>query len=311
MRVGIYKDTLANRRGADAAVLALAAGLNERGTEAVVFEKPSLCSRVAEPWDVVIATGTNELLDLAALFPDRFPWPVVMQFHTNPKSQFKWKRFRRNRRIRAALARVRAIQVLSPAFVPQVVRYGAKVAVIGNWSAFAGQAAQAGATGKNIIYPAAWSKVKNQRLLLKAFARLTKEFPDWTLELYGAGKAPAKLPPQTKAMGYRELSAAYAQCAFVAFPSLDEGFGLVLADAARFGKPAVLVRDWIGTAATGGGLLAGASVRAYAQGLRTLMADPELTRAMGERAREFCAANYSRERILDEWLALLAEATGK
>ena len=292
MRVGIYKDTLANRRGADAAVLALAAGLNERGTEAVVFEKPSLCSRVAEPWDVVIATGTNELLDLAALFPDRFPWPVVMQFHTNPKSQFKWKRFRRNRRIRAALARVRAIQVLSPAFVPQVVRYG-------------------GATGKNIIYPAAWSKVKNQRLLLKAFARLTKEFPDWTLELYGAGKAPAKLPPQTKAMGYRELSAAYAQCAFVAFPSLDEGSGLVLADAAQFGKPAVLVRDWIGTAATGGGLLAGASVRAYAQGLRTLMADPERTRAMGERAREFCAANYSRERILDEWLALLAEATGK
>lgn len=30
MRIGIYKDTLANRRGADAAVLALAEGLREK-----------------------------------------------------------------------------------------------------------------------------------------------------------------------------------------------------------------------------------------------------------------------------------------
>ena len=305
MRVGVYKDTLANRRGADAAVLALAAGLNERGVQAEVFEKPSLSARVAEPWDAVIATGTNELLDLASLFPDRFPWPVIMQFHTNPKSQFKWKRFRRNRRIRAALARVQAIQVLSPAFVPQVLRYGAKVKVIGNWSAFPGQVSSSGADGKTIIYPAAWGGPKNQKLLLKAFARLVEEFPDWTLKLYGAGKVPDKLPPRAQAMGYCELSGVYAKCAFVAFPSLDEGFPLTLVDAAAFGKPAVMVRDWIGTAATGGGILSGASVRAYAQGLRTLMADPELTRAMGERAREFCAANYSRERILDEWMALL------
>ena len=311
MRVGIYKDTLANRRGADAAVLALAAGLVERGMEAEVFEKPSLSSRVAEPWDVVISAGTNELIDLASCFPDRFPWPVIMQFHTNPKSQFKRGRFSRNRRIRAALERVQAIQVLSSAFVPQVLRYGTKVKVIGNWSVFSGQASQAGAAGKTIIYPAAWGGLKNHKLLLKAFARVAKEFPDWTLELYGAGKAPAKLPPQTKAMGFCELSAAYAKCAFVAFPSLDEGFGLVLADAAAFGKPAVMVRDWIGTAATGGGLVAGASVCAYAQGLRTLIADPELVRAMGERARQFCLTYYSRERILDEWMALLAEVAGK
>ena len=59
MKIGIYKDTLANRRGADIAVLALAEGLRERGHDAVVFEKPDFEKRVAEPWDVVVSAGTN------------------------------------------------------------------------------------------------------------------------------------------------------------------------------------------------------------------------------------------------------------
>ena len=307
MRIGIYKDTLANKRGADVAVLALAEGLRERGFEVEVFERPQLGEKVAEPWDVMVSTGTNEILDLAAAFPEKFPWPVVQQFHTNPKSQFKWKRFRRNRRIRAALARVQAIQVLAPAFVPQVVRYGARVKVIGNWSGYAGRALTADTSGQTIIYPAAWGGPKNHALLIKAFARLAGGFPDWTLELYGAGKAPSKLPPQVKAMGYCDLAEAYAKCAFVAFPSLDEGFGLAIADAAAFGKPAVMVRDWIGTAAAGGGLVTGTSVRAYAKGLRQLMTDPGLAGEMGTKARQFCEARYSRGHILDEWMALLTE----
>ena len=147
MRVGIYKDTLANRRGADFAVLALAEGLRERGHDAVVFEKGDFGRRMAEAWDVVVSTGTNELIDLSncfsrrpartAPFPvPRFPFPIIQQFHTNPKSQLKWKRFVRNWKIRRALRRVSAIQVLSEDFVPQVEKYCANVVVIGNWSGF-------------------------------------------------------------------------------------------------------------------------------------------------------------------------------
>ena len=212
MRLGIYKDTLANRRGADAAVLALADGLRERGHDVVVFEKRDFEKRIKEPWDVMISTGTNELLDLYAWFManpspthplthssthplSHFPWPVIQQFHTNPKSQFKWKRFARNWKIRRALRRVSAIQVLSEEFVPQVEKYGVPVHVIGNWSRYEHiklttnqqplTANRQPLTANTIIYPAVFTKGKNQKLLIRAFAKVAGEFPGWRLRLLG------------------------------------------------------------------------------------------------------------------------------
>ena len=102
-----------------------------------------------------------------------------------------------------------------------------------------------------------------------------------------------------------DLSAEYARCSFVAFPSLDEGFGLAIADAAAFAKPCLTVRDWIGTAAAEGGIVTRHTARAYAEGLRRLMSDAGLCRRMGERAREFASQRFSRERILDRWETLL------
>ena len=258
MRVAIYKDTLANRRGADIAVTELAHGLCERGHAAILFEKQELASRLDETWDVFISAGTNELLDLAERFPGPFPFHVVQQFHTNPASQFKWKRFLRNRRIRRALSKVSATQVLSQDFVRQAAKYGPPVTVIGNWSKWGNSVPIAGNGNERpvIIYPAAFSKRKNQHLLVRAFASLSSDFPDWTLELYGGGTPPKQLPDRVKAMGFRDdLDNIYDSCAFLAFPSLDEGFGLAIADAAAFGKPALMVRDWIGTAAAGGGMV--------------------------------------------------------
>ena len=308
MRIGIYKDTLANKRGADVAVLALADGLRERGHEAVVFEKGELTSRLAEQWDVVVSSGTNEILDLAAAFPEKFPWPVVQQFHTNPKSQFKWKRFRRNRAVKAALKRVAVLQVLSESFIPQVSKYGARVEAIGNWSKYPLSEGEC-RSDNVIIYPAAFGGDKNHALLLKAFARIADDFPDWELRLYGRGDAPKSLPQRVKLMGYCDLAEAYRQCSFVAFPSLDEGFGLVLADAAMFGKPSLMIHDWIGLAKAGGGIVTRATVSAYADGLRRFMSDPELCKTMGAKARDFCAHTYSREKILDRWERLLLDCS--
>ena len=260
MRIGIYKDTLANRRGADVAVLGLAEGLRERGHQVEVFEKGALAEKTGLKWDVMIAAGTNELLDLAAAYPKKFPWPVIMQFHTPPKSQFKRKRFIRNWRIRRALRRVHAIQVLRKEFVPQVAKYGTKVAVIGNWSRYEGEE-PATCAEKLIIYPAAFGGKKNHALLIEAFTIAHKHYPDWSLELYGGGKAPDYLPEGVKAMGYCDLREAYRRCAFLAFPSLDEGFGLVIADAAMFGRPCIMVKDWIGTCADGVGIEQSSKVR--------------------------------------------------
>ena len=320
MRIGIYKDTLANKRGADVAVLALAEGLRERGHEVEVFEKPKLLERIKEPWDVVISTGTNEILDLAAVYALRFPWPVVQQFHTNPKSQFKWKKLLRNRAVRAALRRVDVIQVLSEEFIPQVVRYGAKVEVIGNWSKFSVQPSSR-SEEKVIIYPAAFQTVKRQDLLIRAFAKVSNDFPDWRIRLLGSegtrhATACRKLVEKLGLSdciafcGYSgRLDVEYKKCAFVAFPSFAEGVGLVLADAAMFGKPSLMIHDWIGLAKAGGGIVTRATVSAYADGLRRFMSDPELCKTMGAKARDFCAHTYSREKILDRWERLLLDCS--
>ena len=328
MRVGIYKDTLANRRGADFAVLALAEGLRERGHDAVVFEKGDFGRRMSEKWDVVISTGTNELCDLYDCFSTRstrstrlIPFPIIQQFHTNPKSQFKWKRFVRNWRIKKALRHVDAIQVLSESFIPQVERCGALVSVIGNWSEMRAQTVEnrSDLFSNVVICPAALAKVKNQKLLIAAFARIAAEFPDWKLRLLGrvdGGYADEcrRLAAKSGIAGRIEfagfcdsLAAEYQKCAFVAFPSVDEGFGLVIADAAAFAKPCVTVRDWIGAASAGGGIVASPTVSSYADGLRMMMADVELRRRMGVAAQRFCAATYSRERILDKWETLISE----
>ena len=135
---------------------------------AVAFEKAELVERLRDAWDVVISTGTNELLDLNGFAGA----PIVQQFHTNPRSQFKRKRLLRNWKIRRALRRVAAIQVLQEAFVPQVAKYGPPVSVIGNWSGQTPPAVPCEAAAPVIIYPAAFAKAKNQDLLILYILRI-------------------------------------------------------------------------------------------------------------------------------------------
>lgn len=302
MKIAVYKDNLSTGRGADVAVRNLTEGLRERGHNAILFTKPELSIRLTEKWDAVISTGTNELLDLAG-FRNA---PIIQQFHTRPQSQFKWKRFWRNHKIKCALKKVAAIQVLRSAYVGQVNKYGPHVEVIGNWSAYESNALESSKRErKMILYPAAFSKTKNHSLLLRSFARLYNEFPDWTLELYGNGHPPGELPPNAKVKPYGDLHNAYEECAFVAFPSIDEGFPLTIAESASFAKPAVMVKDWIGTGAASGAIVTAPSVQDYANGLRRMMADSSMRRLMGENARCFCSCNYSRAHILDQWEELL------
>jgi len=135
MRIAIYKDTLANNRGADVAVQNLAAGLSERGHAVVLFEKPELDVRLREASDVIVAAGTNELLDLAAA---QVTIPVVLQFHTDPRYAFRhWiKKWRRNRAIKAAMRKCAAIQVLREEHVSfaKKIAPAVPVHVIGNYS---------------------------------------------------------------------------------------------------------------------------------------------------------------------------------
>ena len=324
MKIAIYKDTFANNRGADIAVKNLAVGLGGRGHEVTLFDKTEFSAKVRGDYDVIISTGTNEILDLIEV--DGLP-PIVLQFHTDPAYPFRhWiKRWRRNRAIKAAFQKVAVFQVLSQSHVGSLQKMlggisGEKIKVIGNWSKFEDRAPEANWNEKIILCPGAINNDKNQMLLVDAFSKIAEEFPEWHIHIYGKGKAKDeaalmkriisnKLEGRVMLKGYADLAGSYATCAFVAFPSKTEGFGMVILDAAMFRKPTVMVYDWIGTSAVGGGIVENASVSSFAEGLRRLMEDEELRVSMGKVAMEFCRREYSKEKILSSWESLLSKVS--
>ena len=326
MKIAIYKDTFANNRGADIAVKNLAAGLSERGYEVTLFDKSEFAEKVRGDYDVIISTGTNEILDLAKV--DGLP-PIVQQFHTDPDYPFRhWmKRWRRNRRIKAALKKASAFQVLRDSHIGRLQKLlgGAsadRISVIGNWSSYEGLELQDVRSERIIICPGAINKDKNQALLISAFAKIAEEFPDWQVHIYGRGKAKDEsallkriaakgLENRLLLKGYSDLSESYAKCAFVAFPSKTEGFPLTIVDAAMFAKPSLTVCDWVGMAAYGGGVVTDATADSYEQGLRRLMSDMEGCREIGSRAREYGLKCCSREVALDKWAALLERVSAR
>ena len=62
------------------------AGLEERGHIVTLFEKSQFSAKARGDYDVIVSTGTNEILDLAKL--DGLP-PIIQQFHTDPKYPFR------------------------------------------------------------------------------------------------------------------------------------------------------------------------------------------------------------------------------
>ncbi|MBR3822465.1 MAG: glycosyltransferase, partial [Kiritimatiellae bacterium] len=187
-----------------------------------------------------------------------------------------------------------------------------KITVIGNWSRFEGHAKSL-PEEKIIICPGAINADKNQSLLVDAFAEVSDGFPDWQVHIYGRGKTNDETALlrriKTKGLmdrillkGYAELSAPYAKCAFVAFPSKTEGFGMVILDAAMFKKAALTIRDWIGCGES-------VSPSGFTEALRRLMSDADHRHNLGERSYEHCKMHYSRKMILDKWECLLAGMT--
>lgn len=311
MKIGIYKDTFSNNRGADIAVKNLAAGLSERGHAVTLFDKSEFAEKVRGDYDVIISTGTNEILDLAKV--DGLP-PIIQQFHTDPSYPFRhWiRRWRRNHAIKAALKKAAAFQVLREEHVDTLQKLigGSenKITVIGNWSSFEGRE-KVLPEEKIILCPGAINADKNQTLLVDAFAAVAGEFPDWQVHIYGRGKAKDEaallkriaskgLAGRVLLKGYADLSGPYAKCAFAAFPSKTEGFGLTIIDAAMFAKPTLMLHDWIGTGEV-------TVPRHFAAALRKLMADADYRREIGEKACRYCLMRYSRSNILDEWHSLL------
>ena len=149
---------------------------------------------------------------------------------------------------------------------------------------------------------------KNVGLLLRAFARVRARMPDVRLSLVG-GPPRGPLPDGVEVLGEVESVAdALRAASLFVLPSLQEGFGIVVAEALASGVPAVvtpcrgpehLVRE-----SGGGVVLESFGEDELAETIVSLLGDRERLAAMRRSGREYVAREHSPARFRD----LLAEA---
>ena len=170
---------------------------------------------------------------------------------------------------------------------------------------------------KKIIYVARIEKtVKQPHLLIEAFAKIAKDFPDWKVEIWGLAKykdynkelsdliEDKGLKNQITMPGYtNDVEALYRTADIQAFPSKCEGFGLAVADAMSIGLPHVGFKyaNSINELIIDGhnGFLA-EDVDDFAEKLKTLMLDKKLRIKFGKNAH-FDMKEYAPEVLLDQW----------
>lgn len=327
MKIAVYKDSLSTGRGADRAVKNFASGLAGRGHDVVLFEKEELDARIREPFDVIVATGSNEVvgLDVTGYFDRSERAKVVLQLHLAPGGFFKWRHPLRNRAIRKAFDKVDAVQVLCDDYEAEfrALAPHPEVTVIGNWTDMSAPVDHVpDADARTILYPAAaLNKIKNQKLLIRSFASIASGFPGWKVRLLGKDStryadecrrliSKFRMVDRIEIAGFTDdLAGEYSRAAFIAFPSRLEGFPLAVLEAAGFGLGTVAhaalpgVRDIVKDGETG--VVSGNDTESYAAALAGMMKDADCRRTLGENARRYCRKRYSREKILDLWESFL------
>lgn len=169
---------------------------------------------------------------------------------------------------------------------------------------------------------------KRQHLLLEAFAKISEQFPQWKVELWGeeqSGETYTRklqeiiqkhhLENQVKLCGNTDdVLSVYQRASIFAFPSAYEGFGLSMTEAMSAGLPVVAYRSCpaVNELVRDGetGLLVDDGVDALAEGLKKLMEDQELRERMGRAAHE-SMKEFAPGKIWDQWEALMQDVIAK
>jgi len=172
-------------------------------------------------------------------------------------------------------------------------------------------------TARRLIGVGHYAPVKGFDRLIEALSPVLREFPDWTLDLYGKGEQEAELRHLILREGLgnvrlcpptREIERAYLGSSVFLMPSRFESFGLVMIEAQACGLPVVAydVPHGPRTILGGGGgvLVPDGDAQGFAQAVRSLIVDRELRERMGAEARQN-ALRFDPATIRQQWIDLL------
>lgn len=277
-------------------------------------EKPDVIVSFREPTGRLLLDGVGTKI------------PVISMLHNDPDEIFRGSPAEE----RKALEKSAAIQVLLPSFISKAKKYLHYDHFIAIPNAVNAPHVTADHLAKKDKYTITCvgrltGRTKRQHLLLEAFARLSKDHPDWQVKLWGdTYDKPyvASLRSKIKKYGLgkqvllcgttKDMDAVWKETDIFAFPSHHEGFGLALAEAMCCGIPAVgyrscpAVNELIQSGKTG--LLVEEGVSALAEGLKKLMESPVLRERFGKNA-QMAAEMYRPEIVWGKWEEKIGECS--
>lgn len=163
---------------------------------------------------------------------------------------------------------------------------------------------------------------KRQHLLIEAFAKISQDFPEWNVELWGDKETyPAYVEEIKKLIqkyGLKErvflkgtterIEEALLKADIFCFPSAYEGFGLSMTEAMSAGLPVVAfqscpaVNEIVQNNVTG--VLVDDGIDSLASGLRQLMEDQARRIWMGNNAHD-AMKKYAPDKVWDQWEDLI------
>lgn len=251
--------------------------------------------------------------------------PTIVAEHTDPAQYSSGRAWRALRRI--AYPRAARLVVLSETardYFPVAIRHRAQIIpnpiVVPNPGA-ALRPAPASPPFR-LIGVGRLSPEKGFDLLIRAFARIAADVPDWTLTIWGEGPERPALEALRAALGLdgrvefpgrtAEPHARMAEAHLFALSSRFEGFPMALGEAMAVGLPVVAVDCPSGPRqlirpGVDGLLLPPGDEAALAAGLAGLMTDGDERRRLAERAPEVIE-RFGVERVMTIWDDLLRDA---
>lgn len=259
--------------------------------------------------DVMITAGIQDLADI--VYHNPYPCAKIVQLHSAIKTFFTHKK---TKLFIKTLKQADLVQVLLPSYESDLRKfYKGKMVTIGN-AVFTNSFKEKRA--KVIIYPARIEPNKGQLLLIEAFGKISKNYPDWQIHFYGgiSRKEYAQLCQQKikdlhlesqvffKGVS-KEMPKLLASSSICAFPSQYEGFSLALTEAMAAGLPCVgfdyatCVNELIQPDVNG---YLVKDTKEMSTALSRLMDDEKLRLRLGKCALQ-TAQKYTPESIINQW----------